>query len=323
MKKKLISQLVCVTMALSLTPVSALAEETNAAAEVNEGATEGKEEGKTEPQEAPKEEVKEEKEEIKEEGKEEPQEEEQAAPQLNTMEQRSNAVAVQANDGETKNITKTGLTLGNTDNPLPTEETTYAAGGGTVTFIPAIPPATEGENRTNAKLVLDNAEINCPGFTAIAFKSEEDLDIELKGTNVFTANNGIASEGNLNIIGEGTLKIKGTEDGIESEGGIAVNSGTIEISDFQSVRATRAGLRAKEGDVTINGGTVTIRSEESNIHGIYASQNSKDEFGTVYIDGGKVNIKVKDREIYAGKNIVIDDKADVDVISTDDDGLHS
>ena len=42
MKKKLISQLVCVT---------------NAAAEVNEGAAEGKEEGKTEPQEAPKEEV--------------------------------------------------------------------------------------------------------------------------------------------------------------------------------------------------------------------------------------------------------------------------
>ena len=300
MKKKLISQLVCVTMALSLTSVSALAEETNAAAEVNEGAAEGKEEGK-----------------------EEPQEEEQAAPQLNTMEQRSNAVAVQANDGETKNITKTGLTLGNTDNPLPTEETTYAAGGGTVTFIPAIPPATEGENGTNAKLVLDNAEINCPGFTAIAFKSEEDLDIELKGTNVFTANNGIASEGNLNIIGEGTLKIKGTEDGIESEGGIAVNSGTIEISDFQSVRATRAGLRAKEGDVTINGGTVTIRSEESDIHGIYASPNSKDEFGTVYIDGGKVDINVKDRGIYAGKNIVIDDKADVDVISTDDDGLHS
>lgn len=239
------------------------------------------------------------------------------------MEQRSNAVAVQANDGETKNITKTGLTLGNTDNPLPTEETTYAAGGRTVTFIPAIPPATEGENGTNAKLVFDNAEISCPGFTAIAFKSEEDLDIELKGTNVFTANNGIASEGNLNIIGEGTLKIKGTEDGIESEGGIAVNSGTIEISDFQSVGATRAGLRAKEGDVTINGGTVTIRSEESNIHGIYASQNSKDEFGTVYIDGGKVDINVKDRGIYAGKNIVIDDKADVDVISTDDDGLYS
>lgn len=53
MKKKLISQLVCVTIALSLTSVSALAEETN----VNEGAAEGKEEGKTEPQEAPKEEV--------------------------------------------------------------------------------------------------------------------------------------------------------------------------------------------------------------------------------------------------------------------------
>ena len=47
MKKKLISQLVCVTIALSLTSVSALAE----------GAAEGKEEGKTEPQEAPKEEV--------------------------------------------------------------------------------------------------------------------------------------------------------------------------------------------------------------------------------------------------------------------------
>ena len=41
MKKKLISQLVCVTIALSLTSVSALAEETNAAAEVNEGAAAG------------------------------------------------------------------------------------------------------------------------------------------------------------------------------------------------------------------------------------------------------------------------------------------
>ena len=36
-----------------------------------------------------------------------------------------------------------------------------------------------------------------------------------------------------------------------------------------------------------------------------------------------MDINVKDRGIYAGKNIVIDDKADVDVISTDDDGLHS
>lgn len=36
-----------------------------------------------------------------------------------------------------------------------------------------------------------------------------------------------------------------------------------------------------------------------------------------------MDINVKDRGIYAGKNIVIDDKADVDVISTDDDGLYS
>ena len=47
----------CVTIALSLTSVSALAEETNAAAEVNEGCRRGQERRKTEPQEAPKEEV--------------------------------------------------------------------------------------------------------------------------------------------------------------------------------------------------------------------------------------------------------------------------
>lgn len=86
---------------------------------------------------------------------------------------------------------------------MPNTETTYFAGGGTITFIPATETA-------NAKLVLDNAEIDIRNSSGagIFFNSTDDIDIEIKGTNEFSVSYGIVSNGKINISEAVHLRLK-------------------------------------------------------------------------------------------------------------------
>lgn len=86
-------------------------------------------------------------------------------------------------------ITETGLKLGrDADHPLPTTETVYKAGEGTVTYQPATESA-------NAKLILDNATINgipdsseVDGYAIeLALPKNTKLDVEVKGTNTLNS----------------------------------------------------------------------------------------------------------------------------------------
>ena len=268
MKKKWISALVCMAMALSLLPVSAFAEDGEATAAAT-GATE-QEDSEIGSSDA-----------------------EQIVSEGGGAEVLDKEYVVHGSETETANdrdVTNTGLELGTTDYPLPKEQTVYVAGGGTITFIPA-------EGTANAKLVLNNAEIDQRNWgrgSAIFF--ENNVDIEINGTNEFLALNGIISNGTINISGNGTLTV-------ESEG--------------YAVLANK--------DVVVNSGTLVLSGE----NGIYADGETDDETGeisggNVIIHGGAVNVDVDYYAISAYNNVEIGGSANVTATSTgDNDGIYA
>ena len=230
-------------------------------------------------------------------------------------------------------VTNTGLELGSEDYPLPTKTTVYVAGSGTITFIPATDTA-------NAKLVLNNAEIdqkNGGRDSAIFF--ENNVDIEINGTNKFLALQGIISNGTINISGNGTLTVESEGYAVMADKDVVVNSGTLVLSGYNGIYAGKNvsikdgnitvipsyyGLYAYEGNITINNGTVNISSKDENTEGIVAFDRNDDKgIANIYIHGGTVNIAVDGEAIFGYDDIVIDGDANVTVKSYNDNGIYA
>ncbi len=222
-------------------------------------------------------------------------------------------------------VTKTGLNLDGEN--LPTEQTTYIAGGGTITFIPATETA-------NAKLVLDNAEIEIDSFAAIDSRNNENLDIEINGTNTLCGSCGIRSAGSLNMYGSGTLTVDAKSDALSSERNIEINGGKFILSGESGISAKKNitvnggnisitasgsgdGIYVNEGDITINDGTLNINSKSTNVYGIFSSNDVNEEVGNIYIHGGTVNINVVRHAMFSDRNIVIDGNAVVNAVGND------
>ncbi len=233
-------------------------------------------------------------------------------------------------------VTNTGLYL--YDENMPTEETVYVAGNGTITFIPA-------EEDKNAKLVLNNATIKrIEGGPAIDFA--DNVDIEINGINEFSAMHGIVSGGTINISGSGQLTVEDANYAIRAEDDVVVNSGTLVLSCQEGIDADKNitvnggnitvtpsengyGLYTYVGDITINNGTLNISSEAEDVCGICADGEMDDETGkisggNVFIHGGTVNIAVEQEAIFAYDKIKIDSYANVTSTSTGDfDGIYA
>lgn len=232
-------------------------------------------------------------------------------------------------DGETVSVTENvkyrGLRFysGNT----PTEETTYIAGNGTIIFT----PAKEGKN---AKLVMNNAEIEIDSFAAIDSRNNENLDIEINGKNTLCGSCGIRSAGSLNMYGSGTLTVDAKSETLSSERNIEINGGKFILSGESGISAQKNmtvnggnisitasgsgdGIYVNEGDITINDGTLNINSESTNVYGILSSNDVNEEVGNIYIHGGTVNINVVRHAMFSDRNIVIDGNAVVNAVGND------
>ena len=224
-----------------------------------------------------------------------------------------------------KDVTNTGLRL--ESDSMPNTETTYFAGGGTITFIPATETA-------NAKLVLDNAEIEIDSFAAIDSRNNENLDIEINGTNTLCGSCGIRSAGSLNMYGSGTLTVDAKSDALSSERNIEINGGKFILSGESGISAQKNmtvnggnisitasgsgdGIYVNEGDITINDGTLNINSKSTNVYGILSSNDVNEEVGNIYIHGGTVNINVVRHAMFSDRNIVIDGNAVVNAVGND------
>ena len=235
-------------------------------------------------------------------------------------------------------VTNTGLELGSKAYPLPTEQTTYVAGSGTITFIPAT-------KDTNAKLVLNNAEIdqrNWGRSSAIFF--EDNVDIEINGTNEFLALHGIISNGTINISGSGTLTVEAEGYAVSTAKDVVVNSGTLVLSGQYGIYSEKNitveggnitvipsdavyggesyGLYADEGNITINKGTLKISSDVDDVRGIYACDRN-DGIANIYIHGGTVNVAVDNVAICGFDDIEIDGSANVTAKSYNSEGVYT
>ena len=233
-------------------------------------------------------------------------------------------------------VTKTGLSLNSSN--MPTTETTYVAGNGTIIFTPATETA-------NAKLVLNNAEIKrseADNGTGIFFNDDADdadIDIEINGTNTICGYYGIYSKGVISISGNGTLDIDAQINALASEKRVEVNSGTLVLSGESGIYGENNitinggnisitpsgrgdGLHTSQGDIIVNNGTLKINSESENVYGIYAVNNDGETPGNIYIHGGTLNIDVGGDAIDSTGNIVIDNNAKV-TATGGEDGIYA
>jgi len=149
----------------------------------------------------------------------------------------------------------------------------------------------------------------------LVLKGENSLQITRPDTAAANYNygDGIASQRNLTIRGEGSLSVGCEDDGIDAEyGNVRMEGGTLIIHSGDhgmdcnggitvtggrlTVTAGDDGLNA-DGDITVTGGTITMDAEDNGLDSAY---------GSVSISGGTVDITTRDLVgIDAGKNVSI------------------
>lgn len=172
-------------------------------------------------------------------------------------------------------VTDTGLQL---SAGLPTEETTYTAGSGTITFTPATDTA-------NAKLTLNNATIDSIAANANAIllpqSYESDIDIDLIGDNRLCGVSAIVNTGERS-----TLTINGSDS----------SSLWLEGDDHDAV--------AYQSDIDIKGGSYIIVSTYSG--GMTVVGNLKIE-DNANVDISTNSNQISDYSLYTGGNLTVDD----------------
>ena len=165
-------------------------------------------------------------------------------------------------------------------------------------------------------LTINSITIDNSNTGPFVIKKSSKLNLILEGESVITDNElleneellddfegagiKIKSSSSLTIDGTGQLTIKGnTKNGIK--GGensiITINNGIIIIDAIKSAMAC-------DNIITINGGTISIKSEND---GIKAEPDSDDNNskGTIEINGGNININSKYDAIQAGYSLII------------------
>ena len=201
-----------------------------------------------------------------------------------------------------EDVTSTGLDLYTS---VPTEETVYKAGNGTITFI----PATEN---ARAKIVLNNAEINSGkedtwesstsnnGYEGIRLKADTEYDIELIGTNTFrylyeciadgNSTTSSAKEPHVYITGDGSMEVIDCKFGINGididTDGVTINGTNVQSALIYAyngyIKNTKINAETKgklstgaldtyktltieKSNVVINSATYGVRCEPSSV----------------------------------------------------------
>ena len=222
-------------------------------------------------------------------------------------------------------------------NGLPTEDKTYTAGSGTVTW-----------NALTKQLIFRNATINYDDmYSNGGIQLCDNVTVMLIGDNKFI-NNGEkgTTTGVFFSMNSGTLKFQGNGSLTMKYGGKAfsTNSGSNLIFDSGNISADikSEGISA-QGDVTLNGGSLSFTVYgTNNIRGIAQYENcrfimnggelkiehtepevkrfsggiipiSKEETSSVEIHGGKINIDVFGNGIKSKNEILIDSYAQLDI----------
>lgn len=242
-----------------------------------------------------------------------------------------------ANGTETTDLTNVKHVALDWWNGLPTEDKTYTAGSGTVTW-----------NALTKQLIFRNATINYDDmYSNGGIQLCDNVTVMLIGDNKFI-NNGEkgTTTGVFFSMNSGTLKFQGNGSLTMKYGGKAfsTNSGSNLIFDSGNISADikSEGISA-QGNVTLNGGSLSFTVYgTNNIRGIAQYENckftmnggelkiehtepevkpfsggiipiSKDDTSSVEIHGGKINIDVFGNGIKSKNEILIDSYAQLDI----------
>ena len=147
----------------------------------------------------------------------------------------------------------------------------------------------KGESRIEDNEVIENEELDDFEGAGIKFKSSSTLIISGTGklTVVGNPKNGIKGAALTNlIINGGVLDISSAKNALACDNDITINDGTITIkSQSDGIKSEPDSDDAdSKGMITINGGKITINSESDAIQAAYK----------LVINGGNFNIKTKD-----------------------------
>lgn len=189
----------------------------------------------------------------------------------------------------------------------------------------------------SARLIMDNANINCMDYKAqTAIEAwDGDLTIELRGDNVITTGyqgidygygRGRGTGGRLRIEGDktGTATLTINCDGKWTQA-INLYLANMDIANCRViVRQATTGIYSKaggKGDGTLGidmGGTLDITSTQSAVTGIHTLSLGKDmailrPAGARFVAASPYDDKEKEKESYEG-NIVVADKVQTDVL---------
>lgn len=253
-----------------------------------------------------------------------------------TQEMGSTEVETGVASADFSNATEHSVTLKDGENEI-TGSGTYTVTGST----------SNGYIHVNAggkiQLVLDNVSITNPSGPAIYVETNDNVYIELVGSNTLNAtatedlDAAIYSKADLVISGSGSVEIISSIDGIHGKDDVEINGGTItvkaqddgivgkdslKITDGKiTISAQDHGLKTangeEKGDMEITGGTISITTAEGDaLHSVAnlkisggdlslaAADDGIHADGGVSIEGGKVNVS-KSYEALEGTTISI------------------
>ena len=164
------------------------------------------------------------------------------------------------------------------------------------------------DDEDKIQLVLKDVTITNSDMPCVYVKNADKVFITTMSTNSLSVTGTFTSDGETStdavifsrddvvFNGNGSLTIQSSDNGISSKDDIKITGGTITINCVNDALETHE-------MIAVAGGNLTIKTSKDGFHAEY---DDNDTVGSVYIQGGVIQIDAGDDGIHAITNLVID-----------------
>ena len=167
----------------------------------------------------------------------------------------------------------------------------------------------DADDEDKIQLVLKDVTITNSDMPCVYVKNADKVFITTMSTNSLSVTGTFTSDGETStdavifsrddvvFNGNGSLTIQSSDNGISSKDDIKITGGTITINCVNDALETHE-------MIAVAGGNLTIKTSKDGFHAEY---DDNDTVGSVYIQGGVIQIDAGDDGIHAITNLVIDE----------------